>query len=60
MADIVENMAALQGALLVQHAPPALSDAFCATRLTGFLHHTYGAHRASLDIPAILTRTTAQ
>ena len=33
---IVERMAlALQGSLLVRHAPPAVADAFCASRLAG-------------------------
>jgi putative acyl-CoA dehydrogenase len=33
---LVEHMAlVLQGALLVRHAPPAVADAFCATRLGG-------------------------
>jgi putative acyl-CoA dehydrogenase len=51
----VETMAlALQAALLVQHAPPAISDAFCATRLTG--GHTYGAYATRFDVGAILNR----
>jgi len=33
---VVEDLAlALQGSLLVRHAPPALADAFCASRLAG-------------------------
>ncbi len=33
---VVEDLAlALQGSLLVRHAPPAVADAFCATRLGG-------------------------
>ncbi len=52
---LVETMAlALQASLLVQHAPSAISDAFCATRLTG--SHTYGAHATRFDIGAILNR----
>jgi len=54
---LVERMAvALQGALLVQHAPPAISDAFCATRLSEDRTHTYGGHVATLDVGAILKR----
>ena len=30
------------GALLQAHAPPAVSDAFLATRLYGAFRHTYG------------------
>ncbi len=33
---VVESMAlCLQGSLLVRHAPPAVADAFCASRLAG-------------------------
>lgn len=40
---ITESMAlALQGSLLVRHAPPALADAFCASRLAGDWRHAYG------------------
>jgi putative acyl-CoA dehydrogenase len=54
---LVEQMAlALQGALLIQHAPPTISEAFCTTRLSSDGSHTFGAHRASLDVSAILTR----
>ena len=46
---------ALQGALLVQHAPSAVSDAFCNTRLD-VQCHTYGSFAANVDIAAIVTR----
>ena len=40
---ITESMAlALQGSLLVRHAPAAVADAFCASRLAGDWHHSYG------------------
>jgi putative acyl-CoA dehydrogenase len=53
---LVESMAlALQGALLVQHAPPSVSDAFCATRL-GQRHFAYGAFAGTADVAGILTR----
>jgi putative acyl-CoA dehydrogenase len=57
---LVEKMAlTLQAALLVQHAPPAISDAFCGTRLTSG-HETYGAHAAKFDIGPILDRAMPQ
>jgi len=37
---------ALQASLLVRHAPPAVADAFCATRL--------GADRAGPGLPGAL------
>ena len=54
---LVEKMAlAIQAALLVQYAPAAIADAFCATRLSSDRQQTYGAHAAKCDIPAILQR----
>jgi putative acyl-CoA dehydrogenase len=56
---LVEKMAlTLQAALLVQHAPSAISDVFCATRLRG--GHTYGAHATKFDIGPILKRAMPQ
>jgi putative acyl-CoA dehydrogenase len=53
---LVEAMAvALQAALLVQHAPAAISDAFCATRL-GSRAIAYGAMSAAIDTDAIISR----
>lgn len=41
---LVERLAlVLQGALLLRHAPAAVSDAFCGTRLGGDGGITYGA-----------------
>jgi putative acyl-CoA dehydrogenase len=51
---LVERMAlALQGALLVRHAPPAVADAFCAARLADRSGRQYGALPAGLDLEAI-------
>lgn len=47
---------ALQGSLLVRHAPPAVADAFCATRLGGDWGHTFGTLPATADLGAILGR----
>ena len=54
--SIVEAMAlALQGALLVRHAPAAVADAFCASRLDGGgLQH--GTLPAGIDGGAIVRR----
>ena len=32
----------LQGSLLVRHAPAAVADAFCASRLAGDWGHAFG------------------
>jgi putative acyl-CoA dehydrogenase len=54
---LVESMAlALQGSLLVRYAPPAVADAFCATRLGGDWGHTFGTLPATADVAAILDR----
>lgn len=56
-SDIVDRMAlALQAALLVQHAPAAVSDAFCASRLTSRGHHNYGTLPRGVDARAIMRR----
>ena len=53
---VVEDLAlALQGALLVRHAPPAVADAFCAARLGGG-GHAYGTLPAGVDADAIIER----
>jgi putative acyl-CoA dehydrogenase len=46
----------LQGALLVRHAPAAVADAWCATRLLGDWGHTYGTLPEGADVNAILAR----
>jgi putative acyl-CoA dehydrogenase len=56
---IVERMAlALQGALLVRHAPAAVADAFCASRLAGDGGLQYGTLPAGVDTAAIVARHT--
>jgi len=48
---------ALQASLLVRHSPPALADAFCATRLGDDGDgHVYGCLPAGLDQRAIVER----
>ncbi|RIK91589.1 MAG: DNA alkylation response protein, partial [Burkholderiales bacterium] len=57
--DVVDRMAlALQAALLVQHAPPMIADAFCASRLAASGHHNYGVLPRGVDCAAIIERAT--
>jgi len=54
---VVEDLAlALQGSLLVRHAPPAVCDAFCAARLDGAGGRVYGTLPAGVDARAIVDR----
>ena len=54
---LVEHMAlTLQASLLVRHAPSAVADAFCATRLGGDWGHAFGTLPDAADLDAILTR----
>jgi putative acyl-CoA dehydrogenase len=54
---VVEDLAlALQGSLLVRHAPPAVADAFCASRLGRESGHVYGTLPQGVDAPAIVDR----
>jgi putative acyl-CoA dehydrogenase len=46
----------LQGSLLVRHAPPAVADAFCATRLGGEGGRAYGTLPRGVDCAAIVER----
>lgn len=46
----------LQGALLVQHAPSYVADAFCATRLDGDWGHVFGTIPGGVDSEAIIQR----
>jgi putative acyl-CoA dehydrogenase len=56
---IVERMAlALQGSLLVRHAPAFVADAFCAARLGGDAGLQYGTLPAGADCAAIVARAT--
>jgi len=53
----VERLAvALQGSLLVRHAPSAVADAFCATRVAGGGGATFGTLPSGLDAAAIVRR----
>jgi len=55
--DVVERMAlALQATLLVQHAPRAVADAFCRSRLGSGGHHHFGALPRDVDCRAIIER----
>ncbi|HSA80260.1 MAG TPA: isovaleryl-CoA dehydrogenase [Geminicoccaceae bacterium] len=54
---LVEQLAlALQGALLVQHAPAAVADAFCASRLADGGGRQFGALPRGLDLASICER----
>jgi putative acyl-CoA dehydrogenase len=54
---LVELMAlTLQASLLVRHAPPAVADAFCATRLGGDWGHAFGTLPDSAALDTILER----
>ncbi|MFF3286759.1 acyl-CoA dehydrogenase family protein [Streptomyces sp. NPDC003023] len=57
---LVERMAlVLQGALLVRHAPPAVADAFCASRLAGDRGLAFGTLPTGLDLAALIDRVPA-
>ncbi|MFJ6725512.1 acyl-CoA dehydrogenase family protein [Streptomyces sp. NPDC091281] len=54
---LVERMAlTLQASLLVRHAPPAVADAFCATRLGGDWGYAFGTLPEGADLDGILDR----
>jgi putative acyl-CoA dehydrogenase len=54
---VVESMAlCLQGSLLVRNAPPAVADAFCASRLAGDAGLEYGTLPAGVDFEGIISR----
>ena len=56
--DVVDRMAlALQAALLVQHAPAAVSDAFCRSRLQAVGAHNYGCLPRDTGFADILARS---
>jgi putative acyl-CoA dehydrogenase len=55
---VVEDMAlCLEGSLLVRHAPAAVADAFCASRLDGDGGLEYGTLPAGVDFQAIIERS---
>jgi putative acyl-CoA dehydrogenase len=54
---LVESLAlALQAAMLVQHAPPAVAEAFCASRLTDGNGRQFGILPRGLDLALICER----
>lgn len=57
--SVVDRMAlAIQAALLVQHAPAMVADAFCASRLEAAGERLYGTLPRGLDCAAIAARAT--
>ena len=55
---LVEQIAVVfQGGLLLRHAPRAVADAFCATRLARDWGSAFGTLPAGLDLAPILERT---
>jgi putative acyl-CoA dehydrogenase len=50
--------ACLQASLLLRFAPPAVADAFCATRLGGDYNGTLGTLPSGIDLRSIVERTT--
>jgi len=54
---LVEQLAVVyQAALLVQHSPPALADAFCVARLGDAPGRVFGTLPAGVDLQAIIDR----
>jgi putative acyl-CoA dehydrogenase len=54
---IVERLATVfQGSLLVRHAPPAIADGFCASRLAGDAGRAFGTLPAVIDARSIIER----
>jgi len=55
LSRLVERLAlALQGSLLVRFSPPAVADAFCATRLAGDGGQVFGTLPPGVDFDAII------
>ena len=58
---IAESLAiTLQASLLIQHAPAAVSDAFCASRLGGQWGREYGTLTNDCDFDSIIDRAAPQ
>jgi putative acyl-CoA dehydrogenase len=56
---LVEALAVLAaGTILRAHAPPAVADAFIATRISGDPRQTYGQGLEHADVGAIITRAS--
>jgi putative acyl-CoA dehydrogenase len=54
---VVERLAlALQGSLVIRHAPQEVADAFCASRLASDGGRTYGTLPPGLDVRTIIDR----
>ncbi|WP_330460524.1 acyl-CoA dehydrogenase family protein [Streptomyces sp. NBC_00820] len=54
---LVERLAlVLQGSLLVRHAPSAVADAFCASRLGGDHGAAFGTLPSGLDLASVVER----
>ncbi|MFF0791840.1 acyl-CoA dehydrogenase family protein [Streptomyces spiralis] len=54
---VIERAAlVLQGSLLVRHAPAAVADAFCASRLAGDRGLAFGTLPSGTDFPGLLAR----
>ena len=57
---LVEDLAlALEGSLLVRHAPPPVSDAFCASRLGERTHRAFGTLPRGVSAAEIVERALA-
>lgn len=57
---LVEHLAKLTAAsILLRHAPPAVADAYCATRLGGDVGDAFGTLPVGADTRAILARARA-
>jgi putative acyl-CoA dehydrogenase len=58
---LVERMAlVLQGSLLIRHAPAAVADAFCASRLAGDWGHAFGTLPRGVDTATLVGRVLPQ
>ncbi len=58
--SLAESLAlGLQASLLVRHAPPAVADAFCASRLGGEGGRAFGTLPPGVDAEAVLERALA-
>jgi putative acyl-CoA dehydrogenase len=56
---VIDRMALVfQGALLQQHAPAFVADAFCASRLAHAQRHNYGTLPVGVDCAAIIEHAT--
>ncbi len=51
---------ALSASLLLRHAPPAVAEAFCATRLGQGNGYAFGTHPAGVAVEGILQRAAVQ